>query len=222
MHLVGGWTNPSRWLRDNEYKETLGESTGNYKTRWWLNQPDEEKYAQVKLGIMNPQGSGWKFQKCLRNNSYPFIRPFIGVITPFITNRGPPHRHDSDFLIPTPWICDSPRCLEKVTQHIFSEMVVNNGDESHGRIRKTSPNKQIQEIWHNFFRASFWREDSLILFENHLTMFCFPGFFPWWSLEFGPDYCPIHRSAIIGDKRKKNTTATKAKLVGGFNPFGKY
>ena len=60
--------------------------------------------------------------------------------------KKPPPRHDSDFLIPTSWICDSPRCLEKVTQHIFSQMVVNNGDESHGRIRKKSPNKQIQEI----------------------------------------------------------------------------
>ena len=53
-------------------------------------------------------------------------------------------------------------------------MVVNNGDESHGRIRKKSPNKQIQEIWPKIFQGIF-----------------FGGKIPWSSFENPPNVFPV-------------------------------
>ena len=49
------------------------------------------------ITIWNPQGGpptsyNWGYNSTYKgyNHSYLFIRPFIGVITPFITSRGPP------------------------------------------------------------------------------------------------------------------------------------
>ena len=51
------------------------------------------------------------------NPSYPFIRPFIGVITPFITNRGPPCGW---WQLKYFWIFFSPRKLGKMNQPILT------------------------------------------------------------------------------------------------------
>ena len=46
-------------------------------------------------------------------------------------------------------------CKEKVTQKSYPKKLVKHGDESHGRIRKTSPNKkQIQVITDLGFASS--------------------------------------------------------------------
>ena len=61
---------------------------------------------------------------------------------------------NEDQLGSTVWICF--RCLEKVP-NIFCQMVVTDGDESHGIILKKSPTRQIQDFWSFFLSQTLRR-----------------------------------------------------------------
>ena len=64
---------------------------GRYKWSAPLWGPNKWPYYKWVQGGPLPSYK-WSYKSIYRgyNPSYPFIRPFIGVITPFITGRGPP------------------------------------------------------------------------------------------------------------------------------------
>ena len=88
--------------------------------------PTHRASLNLKMGF-NQAHHKWAFYK------RPFSRVFcdlhFGGSSWVTTGR-------SCFGVCLSWICDSPRCSEKVPKNMDFQMVVKDGDESHGIIRK--------------------------------------------------------------------------------------
>ena len=61
--------------------------TANWVIIYYRSHPLHEPEKSIDLQGGPPTSYKWSY-----NPSYPFIRPFIGLITPLITGRGPPCR----------------------------------------------------------------------------------------------------------------------------------